>query len=467
MRFRRPLLILVLAAQSLPGISCQSGATVNTKDQSGLEAKVDSIAEAALNKSMVPGLSVAVMRGPDVILAKGYGFADVEKRVPATPSTIYQIGSISKQFTAAAIMRLVEQGRMRLDDPITKYLPDYPTQGHTVLVRHLLHQTSGIKEFFTIQGYDEMDISPPEKHSRDDLISLFKKQPFQFAPGERWAYSNSNYTLLGRIIETVSGKTYDQYLRESFFAPLGLKATSQCDARLTGDAHAKGYFVKDGAVVIAPQVNMNMAIGDGGLCSTVLDLVKWKRALVNSGVVTGSSYDKMISSEPVRRGYKPAYGFGLSLVGLDGLRRVAHNGEVGGFTGTLAHYPDKDITIAVLTNIGHIWPEAIEKAIARAAHGLPTPVTKDVPVEIKDRQRYVGTYDFGVFPLRVIEEGGRLKFDMKMGRVPYVLLYQGDQVFVAESDPDAIRLTFSVSGERAGKMLIEMAGMHWYAERVK
>ena len=146
------------------------------KIQGGLEAAVDSIAEAALNKSLAPGLSVAVMRGPDVILAKGYGFADVEKKTPATPDTIYQIGSISKQFTAAAIMRLVEQGRMRLDDPITKYIPDYPTQGHTVLVRHLLHQASGIKEFFTIPGYEEMDSSPPET-----VFARRSDKPFQEA----------------------------------------------------------------------------------------------------------------------------------------------------------------------------------------------------------------------------------------------------------------------------------------------
>ena len=187
-----------------------------------LEAAVDSIAEAALKERSIPGLSVAVMRGAQMVLAKGYGFADVERKIPAAPETIYQVGSISKQFTAAAIMRLVERGRVRLDEPLTKYLPDYPTQGHTVLVRHLLHQTSGIKEFLTVQGFDELENGSPERYSRSDLINLFRKEPFQFTPGERWAYSNSNYTLLGVIIEKASGMTYEQYLQEALFQPLGL-----------------------------------------------------------------------------------------------------------------------------------------------------------------------------------------------------------------------------------------------------
>ena len=141
--------MVCLAALATPSNAQRKG----KKPGLPVEAAVDSIAEAALKGRSNPGLSVAVMRGEQMVLAKGYGFADVERKIPAAPETIYQLGSISKQFTAAAIMRLVERGKVRLDDPLTKYLPDYPTQGHTVLVRHLLHQTSGIKEFFTVRGF--------------------------------------------------------------------------------------------------------------------------------------------------------------------------------------------------------------------------------------------------------------------------------------------------------------------------
>ncbi len=196
---RRRTFLLCLAALATSANAQRKG----KKTGLPFEAAVDSIAEAALKGRSIPGLSVAVMRGAQMVLAKGYGFVDVEKKIPAAPETIYQLGSISKQFTAAAIMRLVERGKVRLGDPLTKYLPDYPTQGHTVLVRHLLHQTSGIKEFFTVPGFDELESGSPEKYARSDLINLFKKEPFQFAPDERWAYSNSNYALLSIIIESL------------------------------------------------------------------------------------------------------------------------------------------------------------------------------------------------------------------------------------------------------------------------
>ncbi len=458
---RRRAFLLCLAALATTSNAQRRGKKPGLR----VEAAIDSIAEAALKVRSIPGLSVAVMRGAQMVLAKGYGFADVERKIPAAPETIYQLGSISKQFTAAAIMRLVERGKVRLDDPLTKYLPDYPTQGHTVLVRHLLHQTSGIKEFFTVQGFDELENGSPEKYSRSDLINLFKKEPFQFTPGERWAYSNSNYTLLGVIIEKASGMTYEQYLQEALFQPLGLSATHSCGARPAGAHFAKGYVLKDGSIGAAPPVNMNSAIGDGGLCSSVLDLVRWNRALVTGRAVRKSSYKRMIASAMVRRGYRPDYGFGLSLISLDGRRRLGHNGEITGFTGALAYYPDDDLTVAVLANRSQVWPEAIEKAIARAALGMAPPVVKDLPLSPEERQRYIGTYDFGVYPLRIFDEGGRLKFDMKLGRPPYELLYQGDHTFVARSDPDAIRLTFSMLGGRADKLILEMAAMRWYADR--
>jgi hypothetical protein len=214
---------------------------------------------------------------------------------------------------------------------------------------------------------------------------------------------------------------------------------------------------------------MNTAIGDGSLCSSAPDLVAWTRALAAGRVIAPQSYRRMIAPDPVRRGYTPDYGFGLSTVRLDGRARIAHNGEVGGFAGTLAHYPDDDLTIAVLTNGGRLWPEAIEKAIARAFLGLPTPAVRDLPLDPAERDRRVGTYDFGVFPVRVVrveEDGGRLKFVLREGAQEYTLLNQGDRSFVARDEPDAIRLDFEADGVPAGTLVIEMAGMHWYADRL-
>ncbi|HEY9401545.1 MAG TPA: serine hydrolase domain-containing protein [Pyrinomonadaceae bacterium] len=430
-----------------------------------LEAAVDEIAAAALGERNIPGLSIAVARGGRTVLAKGYGFADLEGRVPAAPDTVYQIGSVSKQFTAAAVMRLAERGKVTLDDPLTKYLPDYPTRGHRVLVRHLLQQTSGIREFFTVKGFDEMESGSPEKYSRQNLIDLFKREPFVFAPGERWAYSNSNYTLLGVVIEKASGMTYEQYLQETLFRPLGMTATHSCGTRTAGERFARGYVPVEGVLAPAPPVNMNTAVGDGGLCSSVLDLLTWTQALTTGRAVSKTSYARMVASERVRRGYKPDYGYGLSLVPLDGLRRVGHNGDITGFMSALAYYPDADLTVAVLTNRARHWPEVIERAVARKALGLPTTLVKELPLDRERLRVYAGTYDFGVYPLQVKEEGGKLKAYTGLGRPPYTLLFQGAHTFVAREDPDAIRLTFSLRDGRAEQLMFRMAAMHWYAER--
>lgn len=459
---RRRSFLLGLAALAASA-RAQGGSQIG---DSALAAAIDTIAAGALRRLPLPGLSVAVARGGRTVLAKGYGFADLERRVPATAETVYQIGSVSKQFTAAAVMRLVEQDRVRLDDPLTKYLPDYPTRGHRVLVRHLLHQTSGIKEFFTVKGFDEMESGPPERYSRQNLIDLFKREPFVYSPGERWAYSNSNYTLLGVIIEKASGLSYENYLQETFFRPLGMKATHSCGARPAGGLFARGYLPGKGAFAPAPPVNMNTAVGDGGLCSSVLDLVAWTQALTTGRAVSKSSYARMVTPERVGRGYVPDYGFGLSLVPLDGRRRVGHNGDITGFMSALAHYPDDDLTIAVLTNRARHWPEVIERSIARAALGMREPAVRDLPLDTESRRAYAGTYDFGVYPLYVKDEGGRLRFYMGLGRPVYTLLNQGGHAFVAGEDPDAVRLTFTMKGGRADKLLLRMAAMHWYAERV-
>jgi hypothetical protein len=173
----------------------------------------------------------------------------------------------------------------------------------------------------------------------------------------------------------------------------------------------------------------------------------------------------MITPESVRRGYRPDYGYALSLVPLDGRRRIGHNGDITGFMSALAHYPEDDLTVAVLTNRARHWPEVIERKIARTVLGLPTPAVKDLPLDREGLGVYAGTYDFGVYPLYVKEEGGRLRFYMGLGRPTYTLIYQGDHTFVAREDPDAIRLTFSLRGGRADKLLLRMASMHWYAER--
>lgn len=453
---RTELVQHVLIVALLIGVGAASTVRVGAVDAGDVARSADEAAQVAFDKHRLPALAVAVMRGTEIVLAKGYGLADVALGVPATPTTVFEVGSITKQFTAAAIMRLVERGLIDLEEPITTYLPDYPTQGHSPSVEQLLRHTSGIQDFIVMPEFWELagDLDRP----RDELVDMFKKEPFVFAPGARWAYSNSNYTLLGLIIEAATGASYSDFLYDTFFAPLGLSSTRVCDS-LPGAGRAQGYALDSGVVDAAPAENMAWALGDGAICSSVVDLATWQHALVTGQVVRPESYERMISRATLLDGETPPYGFGLSLLDLDGRAKVAHSGRMGGFSGALAYYPEDDVTVAILTNLAGIEPEIVERAVARAVLGLHAPALHEVALPA-DRQRYVGHFDTGVFPLVIRDDGDRLLAEA-VGLWP--LIYQGDGTFVVEDGADAIRLAF---GEAAQDVQLEFAGMLWYGRRV-
>jgi len=411
-------------------------------------------------------MSVTAMRGEKILLAKGYGVADRERGRPAKPRTIYQIGSITKQFTAAAVMRLAEQRKLSLDDALTRFLPDYPTGGRTVLVRHLLQQTSGIADYILLPGYDKLETSDLTR-PHDELVRLFAAQPFRFAPGERWAYSNSNYSLLASIIEKVTGEPYARHLAEVFFRPLGLRDTGYCDDESQGD-RAKGYLLRDGALVPSPRWNLQWGLGDGALCSSAVDLARWNRALVEGRAVSSASYRRMVTPDALSDGRRPEYGFALSVVDLDGRPRVGHGGATWGFTGSLTYYPGEDLTIAVLTNRGGLGFVPVEKPLARAILGLAAPTFGDGPLSASERRSYLGTYDTYAFKVQVVEDGDHLRLRVDgLGPPSSRLLYQGGESFVAETDPDTLRLTFRRATDPVHGLDLEFAGMRWYATRVE
>jgi len=426
------------------------------------EIGVDSIVRRALRDRGIPAVSVAVMRGGEIVFARGYGVADRESGIPATAETVYGVGSISKLFTAAAVMRLVEQGRVGLDDPVGVHVSGFPIRGHTVLVRHLLQHTSGVPDFVLLPGFEAMEQGAPERHTRADLFTLFRDRPLAFAPGAGWAYSNSNYTLLGLVVEAASRSTYARFVEDDLVRPLGLLDTFSCDARVDGSGRARGYSLQDGRIVPAPFFNPNTAVGDGGICSTAVDLVRWMHALASGAAVGRESWSRMSSGSPLADGFRPDYGFGLNLGGFDGRDRLGHSGHAPGFTATLGFYPDDDLVVAVLTNQGAAWPESIEKAIVRRVLGRPAPNLRRLLLSQEGRERYAGVYDTGNFPLVVRAEAGELWIDLKG---PVALEYQGGDVFVSSTDPDAVRLEFGVEHGIARRVTLEFAGMRWYATR--
>jgi D-alanyl-D-alanine carboxypeptidase len=335
-----------------------------------LVARIDSLAEATLRDGPVAGLTIGVKRGGDLLMVKGYGVADIENSVPMTAETVYRIGSLTKQFTAAAVMQLVEAGLIGLDDPMTRYLPNYPTQGHEVSIRHLLTHTSGIKSYTSLGDAFWLKAGLLDL-SHAEMLELFQDEPFDFAPGEAYRYNNSGYYLLGMIIEEVSGESYEGYLGTHLFGPLGLSRSSYCHEAQIIRGRAEGYEPGAGWLLNDGSISMNTPGAAGALCSTVPDLLSWTTALRSGRVVPAASYQAMATSGLLNDGSATGYGFALDVAPLGEHSRVAHTGGINGFSTVMAHYPESGLDIVVLSNTGGGAPGQVEDRIARWALGMP------------------------------------------------------------------------------------------------
>ncbi|MBI4500332.1 MAG: beta-lactamase family protein [Gemmatimonadetes bacterium] len=416
-----------------------------------LVARVDSIAHQALEEAKIPGLSIAVARGKETLLARGYGYARLGDSVQATPETVYPIASVTKQFTAAAIMRLAEQGRLKLKDEISRYLPDYPVQGRKVTIQQLLSHTSGIPDN---AGADSsgthrsaLDFTPAE------FLAVSGERPFDFAPGEKFAYSNSGYYVLGLLIEKIAGQSYGEFVEQVLLAPAGMTSSRYCHADDSG--RARGYDVVDGVVAAARPFREGELFAAAGLCSTVLDLIKWQRALKDWKAVRGLSWKQMIEPVELKDGSRASYGFGIALGRLGKHRSIGHGGSVRGFSSQLSFYPDDNVTIVVLANSERALTRRIADRIAAIVLGVIEPKVKDLPLPAAAQERYAGVYDLAGDRLEIYLTGDKLM--MRMGPADGIrLLYQGSNEFVTEPDPTT-KIFFRMGQGRA-KGLIFTAG---------
>lgn len=355
---------LVVSAAMVVTLLC---AVAGISAQSGVAARIDAIVEAPIKAGKIAGASVAVVRGSETIVDKAYGFADLELDVPTPRGATYEIGSVTKQFTAAAILLLAQDGKLALDDELTKFLPDYPLQGHHVTVRRLLNHTSGIK------GYTEM----PEfgdlmalKKPKNTLVTLFSGQPFDFPPGEEQIYNNSAFFLLGLIIEKASGKSYADFVQERLFNPVGMKNSYYCSEQAIHKNHAHGYDTGTDGLVLKKYLDHAWPYAAGSLCSNTADLVAWNQALHGGKVLRPESYKAMTSPAALNDGTPIRYGMGIALAPTDGRRTIAHSGGINGFLSESEYYPDEDLTIVVLLNTaGPVSPRDIARDIADAVLG--------------------------------------------------------------------------------------------------
>ena len=325
---------------------------------------LDSIAESGILENRVVGLVAAVVKGNDTLLFNGYGKADVEWDVPMPKDAMFEIGSIAKQFTAAAILQLRDSGKLSLDDDITKWLPDFNTHGNKVPLRRLLDHTSGIVGLTEIPEFRLLVMNPV--FPRDSGYALINRQPFQFPTGEAQVYNNSAFWLLGLVIEKASGMTYEDYIERNIFAPLGMTRSMYCNSNESVPRRAHGYGVRDGTIRRAPMNVHTWPFAAGSICSTAGDLITWLKAFHGGKVLSPASYAEMITPAKLNDGTPLRYSMGLQVAeDSRGLKYIGHGGSISGFSAEATWYPDAQMAVVVLTNTtGNLDPGALAGELA-------------------------------------------------------------------------------------------------------
>lgn len=338
-----------------------------TTAEQDLDQRVDALVGAEMREQRIPGLALAVLRDGKVVRAQGYGMANVELGVAVKPETIFQTGSVGKQFTAAAVMMLVEEGKVGLDDKLSKYLEGTPQAWKDVTVRNLLTHTSGIADY-TNHEYTKAGglINLRGDYTEEQLYQKLVQLPLNFETGTKWKYSNTGYVLLGFVIHKVTGKFYGDFLQERIFQPLGMSATRIISERDIVPNRASGYELAKGEIKNQEWVSATLnTTADGALYTNVLDLGKWDAALYTEKLLKRESFEEIWTPVKLKDGKTYPYGFGWFLNEANGHRLIEHDGAWQGFTMNISRYVDDRLTVIVMTNLDedHSKPE-------RTAHGV-------------------------------------------------------------------------------------------------
>ena len=417
-------------------------AQAQTPSVSQIAERVDVLAKQALARP-VAGISIAVARNGEVVLARGYGLANIEHAVPVTPDTVFHIASISKNILAAIVLRLAGEGKLRLDDDVTKYVPEAPTHGRRVTVRQLLNHTSGIYSFTSLpdaERNERLDLT------HEQVLGLIKDRPPDFEPGASWRYDNSAFYLAGMVVERVTKQEYGQYSRE-LFKSLGMNSASLCNARMVVPRLASGYEVEGGTFVNAPFISWQLPFAAGAVCATAGDLLKWQLALDSGRVLSASGLELMRTPTKLSDGRSDGtsidYGLGTRIGSLDGHRVFGHTGSGGGFNAVLETFPDDHLTIVVLMNSrsGAGPSLALGESIARTMLGLPErKALLDLPVPKEELAALVGFYDSdeGLVENFAGPEGqdAKLHYRLPGTKIEGVMLRQAPNIYAVNANTE-------------------------------
>jgi len=469
-------LLGVGTSQALPGASSPSD--------------LDDVATRVIAREHVVGASVLVARGGQIILHKGYGFADLGLEAPAKDETVYHVVGPMLPLTGIAVMQQVERGKLSLDDDISKYVPEFPMQGHHVTIRQLLNHTSGIVDYHYLG--DPIEATSRQPKALDEVMALYAGKNWVNEPGKKWDWSISGFQLLVTVVERVTGQSLANYVAENIWKPAGVKSTTYCDDLTLTRGLAHSYRKIGGGYIEARENDMAYN-SDLRFCSSVGDLYRLWRAIKDKNLVRAETFKQMSTAEGAAaqmsaQDPKAQYGFAMILNHEDDHRRIGQHGSLLGYSGSLYDFPDDQLTVVVLTNTEDQNAYAITRALARAALGLPelpSPPPKaerslaDQPVSAAERKQLEGTFVLKLDSLspnlhdsfaqyrrtyRVFDENGRLMIEA-LGEGPERLLKQADGGFAFRSSPSS-RVTFVIKKDHAQALRIESQGFPLAGDRV-
>jgi len=332
-----------------------------------------------LARQKIPGAAVAVLKAGKVVKVSAYGLSDVELNVPVKTDTILRLQSVSKQFTATGVMMLVEEGKISLDEPVSRYVDSCPESWQRITIRHLLNQTSGLKDFINEASNFASKLDLRQEVTDEQLVTILASQPLKFAPGDAWDYSNTNYLLLGMVIGRVSNSWYGDFLAERIFKPLDMTHTSVPRTRqpMKGYTRDKGRIIPSGAV--ANLATSILSYGGGGIQSTILDMAKWDAALYTEQLLKRSTLQQMWTPAKLNNGTTQGYGFGWEVGKVAQHRQIWHGGNWTGFAAHIDRFVDDQLTVIVLANLAESDLAPISRGVAsKFIPALAAPVYKPI-----------------------------------------------------------------------------------------
>jgi len=393
LEFKKLLFLLVLVTFQ------ESFAQGLSKKQERSLSKIDSYLSAEF-PSTEPGVIILIAEKGEIVYKKSFGLSNFDTKESLSVADVLPIASMTKQFTAVAILKLVEQNKLNLSDSIQQFIPEFPSKKHTITIADLLGQTSGIREFFDVDEGDYHLLS--QAHEPLQIIDYFKADPLAFEPGMQFQYSNSNYVLLGLVIERVSGKTYGEFLEETIFKPLEMTQTSYWYGKTQEkESLPIGYTAANGNFIPSITVHWSIWYSSGGITATVDDLFKWNSALFRGEVLNS---DELLRNDVILKdGKNTGYSFGFFLKELQGSPTIQHGGNLYGFTSSGLYLPKEDMYIAILSNRGFKPTEEIANYLGSELLGKPITPPKGISLENGALENYTGTYQLASDQNRIMK----------------------------------------------------------------